>query len=391
MKYGSRDSFDVTVVMPTYNRVDVLKESLRGYEAQDFHPGRFEVVVIDDGSTDSTPDFLRDYRPRHYSMRAIRQEKGQGGGGPAAARNRGIDEAQGRLVLFTGDDIIPTSNLVRGHWETHSSSPYLENTAILGKVVWHPQLPISTVMTHICGPGGEQFSFAGFVNGATVDFRHFYTCNLAVPAAVFHRGFRFSTKFTNAAFEDTELGYRLERDLGLQIRYHDNLVGFHKHYHSARTFARRQFAAGRMGCLFAEMHPEASWCTGLADLRSILSLPRWTSFDDGNCLSEWEESLLGLLSRFDMEYVPRLERLHHAVFKYFYMKGLMEGHWQSCNARRHMIFLLRATVGWALERFARRNRCLLSPAECQSLVPALRANRFAKMYQRAKKWLHGCF
>ncbi len=84
-----------SVVIPTYNRAALLREALDSVFAQEFTD--FEVIVVDDGSTDDTASVVRDYGVR---IRYLRQENR----GPGAARNLGIAQAAGRYVAFLDSD-----------------------------------------------------------------------------------------------------------------------------------------------------------------------------------------------------------------------------------------------------------------------------------------------
>jgi len=84
----------VTVIIPTYNRAWVLKRAIKSVLAQDFHD--FEIVVVDDGSTDNTTEVLESYQ----QICVIRQEHR----GVSAARNAGIARASGRLITFLDSD-----------------------------------------------------------------------------------------------------------------------------------------------------------------------------------------------------------------------------------------------------------------------------------------------
>lgn len=85
----------ITVVIPTYNRADLCLDAVNAALDQTSPP--LEVIVIDDGSTDSTPELFSDSEP---PVRYIRQKNAE----RAAARNRGVSEAKGDLVAFLDSD-----------------------------------------------------------------------------------------------------------------------------------------------------------------------------------------------------------------------------------------------------------------------------------------------
>jgi glycosyltransferase involved in cell wall biosynthesis len=89
----------VSIIVPTYNRVDLLPRALDSVLAQSF--GDFEVLIIDDGSTDDTERVVRDYEVLDSRVRYLRQPQN---GGVAEARNRGLREAKGEFVAFLDSD-----------------------------------------------------------------------------------------------------------------------------------------------------------------------------------------------------------------------------------------------------------------------------------------------
>ena len=114
----------VSVVMPVYNAERFLREALDSVLAQDYEP--FEVIVVDDGSTDGSAAILESYP----GLRVIRQENR----GPSAARNAGIAEARGEIVAVAdADDVLLPHRLSLqvGHLVEHP-----EVTATLGRQVW---------------------------------------------------------------------------------------------------------------------------------------------------------------------------------------------------------------------------------------------------------------
>ena len=105
---------ELSVVIPTYNRVERLRACLDALAGQRLGPetgaGAFEVVVVVDGSTDGTRELLERYAAP-FPLKALWQENA----GQASARNRGIGEAAGRFCLLIDDDIIARPELVAEH------------------------------------------------------------------------------------------------------------------------------------------------------------------------------------------------------------------------------------------------------------------------------------
>jgi len=93
----------VSVVIPTHNRAGLLSQTLDGVDRQTFR--NFEVIVVDDGGTDRTPELIgRHSATIHYIWQQQR--------GPAAARNRALSEAQGKLVAFLDSDDVWLPNFL---------------------------------------------------------------------------------------------------------------------------------------------------------------------------------------------------------------------------------------------------------------------------------------
>jgi glycosyltransferase involved in cell wall biosynthesis len=87
-----------SIIIPTHNRKETLRRSLSAAIVQDYL--NYEVIVVDDGSSDGTGEMVRREFPH---VRCIRQEPNRG---PAAARNRGIEAATGEIIAFTDDDCL---------------------------------------------------------------------------------------------------------------------------------------------------------------------------------------------------------------------------------------------------------------------------------------------
>jgi glycosyltransferase involved in cell wall biosynthesis len=235
--------------MPTFNRADVLRRTLDAYLAQ-LDAARDELLVVDDGSTDSTPDVLRDYAARYPQLlRRWRQENA----GPAAARNRALRDARGALILFAGDDVIPDAGAVAAHIAAHES---LTNSAVLGHIRWHESLAITPLMRWLEW-GGVQFAFDGVHDGQQLSPSHWYSSNLSVPRALLPAQPVFDERFRAACWEDTDLGMRLSR-AGVALRFEAAASAQHHHAMSLDVVRHRAERVGYYGALLEHKHGLAS-------------------------------------------------------------------------------------------------------------------------------------
>lgn len=90
---------DISVIIPTYNRVLLLERALESVRYQSLHP--MEIIVVDDGSTDATRAMMISFMKQAEIRTVYRKQSNQG---PAAARNRGIGAARGRYLAFLDSD-----------------------------------------------------------------------------------------------------------------------------------------------------------------------------------------------------------------------------------------------------------------------------------------------
>jgi glycosyltransferase involved in cell wall biosynthesis len=278
----------VSVVIPTHNRRAILARVLEGYARQSLVEALAELLVVDDGSTDGTETLVAEHSLHStVPIRYFRQDSR----GPAAARNLGIKAARGSLILLADDDIIPMSNLIAEHiaWhDRHSGEPI----AVLGHVEWAPEVHPTPFMEWL-GKDGAYFQYARLAKGASPDFRSFYSCNLSIGADFLKANGVFDEDFRNAAWEDIELGYRLQRR-GLKILYNPNAIGFHHKYASfADARCRAEMAAAayeifemkEAGIYLKELErrekaalPKPSWLRRMLKLIVYRSMPLFSPF-----------------------------------------------------------------------------------------------------------------
>jgi GT2 family glycosyltransferase len=233
-----------SVVIPTRDRLPSLKVALEALARQQAAAGTFEVVVADDGSKDDTPSFLADPPPMPFPLRSLRLS----GTGPARARNRAIGAASAPRVLLLGDDTFPRTDVLSAHLSAAGDRA----VGVQGRVEWDPDSPVTAVMRFLA-PEGPQFYFRGLRHGEEIPYTAHYGANFSAPTAWF-REEPFDESFPDAAFEDTELGYRW-RIRGWRAIYWESAVCDHRHHYATiDPFLARQRKAGRGARLAARRH-----------------------------------------------------------------------------------------------------------------------------------------
>lgn len=234
---------ELSVVIPTYNRAGVLQRCLRALLAQKVPGVAWEIIVVDDGSTDATPEIVQAVAadapvPLRYLWQTNR--------GPAAARNRGIQAARGRLILMTDSDIIAAPGLLEAHLTAHGRYPQPE-VAVLGLVRWSPEHPITPFMRWW---EGVRFRYHKLLaNREPVNHTYFYTCNVSAKRQFLLAHGPFDEAFPNAAYEDSELAYRLWKH-GLRLVFVPQALAYHDHPTDFAHACRQMEAIGRSAPLY---------------------------------------------------------------------------------------------------------------------------------------------
>ena len=333
---GARGPVRFSVVMPTYNRAEKLVGVLKSWSEQ--VPGNlaFEVIVVDDGSTDDTSGVLNSFRHARYRLRT----RSQPNGGPAGARNQALGIASGEFVLFTGDDIEPAPDLLDQHLQSHRQ---LEDSrcAVLGRVDWSSDLELTSTMRHVDGVGAQQFSYHYMKDGTIYDYRHFYTSNVSISRGLLEsEPSGFSSDFPLAAFEDAEYAYRLRRH-GLRIMYQASARAWHHHPYNVESFFRRQIACGQMAAVLIRKWPGTrsliggdAVARGRRRMRFALPPRRRRLTTIAQKLDGWEERAITLASAFDRPATPLVDPLLRGLFQYAYLKGLSSATVRPVIARR---------------------------------------------------------
>lgn len=192
----------ISVIIPTYNRCTILKKALKALASQTLPFDEYEVILIDDGSTDDTAAMVQSLHVP-YTLTYRRQERS----GPARARNHGLRLAKGELIVFIDSDIVVTEEFLKAHLDAHTQ----ENLIGHGPVIHTDNLddPTSATMTI------TDISRAFFATGnVSIRRQHLFDAGL------------FDEDFVEYGWEDLELGIRL-RKRGLTAVKVPDAAGYH--------------------------------------------------------------------------------------------------------------------------------------------------------------------
>jgi glycosyltransferase involved in cell wall biosynthesis len=210
----------LSVLMPTYNRAETMRETLRHLAEQELDPAVYEVVVIDDGSTDDTRAVVEEWVPRAlFRLRYIYQSNH----GPGHAYNRALEAAEAPIVLYSADDMFLPPQTLRAHLEMHIAHPE-EEVAALGAIALSPTLDQSVFLRKF-----DRVGIGHFVAGKEVPYYNFWACNVSAKRKfVLDHGRMWEGVGPGGAvaYQDPELGYQLSQ-AGLRILYCRDAVAYH--------------------------------------------------------------------------------------------------------------------------------------------------------------------
>lgn len=232
----------ISIIIPTFNRKDILINTLIALNRQTYDLSEVEVIIIDDCSPVNPESEVMNLETK-YKLRFLRERENIGQG---QIRNKGIKLAHGEYVFFLGDDTIPEQNFIEEHMSLHKK---YSGIAVLGQVLWAPELR-NEFMNFV---EKIQFHYHTIKDKENVKL-HFYTSNISLGKKWF-KNEEYSPEFRNYGLEDIELGYRLEKR-GLRVVYNPKAIVYHFHPYSFGQFCIRMRNVGKSAVIFAKLHPE---------------------------------------------------------------------------------------------------------------------------------------
>jgi glycosyltransferase involved in cell wall biosynthesis len=229
-----------SIIIPTFGRPEQLGICLQSLANLDYPRERFEVIVVDDGGKTSLEHLVAGFQDR-IPVRLLTQTNA----GPAAARNRGAEEARGVFLAFTDDDCQPASNWLTSLAARFSEAPdQMIGGRTLNLIHDNPYTSASQLLIDYLYSYYERHSGP---------IRFFTSNNLAVSAERFFALEGFDTTFPHPAAEDREFCDRWLHH-GYEMTYAPDVVVYHAHALTFRTFCCQHFNYGRGAFRFHQLH-----------------------------------------------------------------------------------------------------------------------------------------
>ncbi len=235
---------ELSVVIPTYNRLETLRVVVPMLLDSDLRPERYEIIVADSNSTDGTAEFLRELAAKHPNLTHLPGPYT----GRAMARNAGIHAARGEVVLFTDSDIIPSPDLLSLHLARHRQERGIAVVGMEVQVDSYEEYERKRDFPELRRPLHP-------ANRTRLSWLYFLTGNASVRRDDLLRVGAFDESFTGYGHEDLELGYRLER-IGVRISYEPRAVNYHWQYIPFSEQKEKMKLAGRSTVRFFNKHPD---------------------------------------------------------------------------------------------------------------------------------------
>ncbi len=228
---------DYSVIVPAYQAADVIGSCVSALARQTLDRARYEIIVVDDGSTDRTADVAREAG----ADRVLRVPHG----GPAAARNAGIAAAQGEIVLFTDADCEPAED-----WIACMVAP-LADPRIMGVKGTYRTRQTSLIARLV--QLEFEIRYARMAELERIDFIDTYAAAYRRALLVEHGG--FDTAFPIPSAEDVDLSFRLAR-AGHWFVFAPDAWVWHRHPTTLRRYLARKARFGYWRALLYVRYPD---------------------------------------------------------------------------------------------------------------------------------------
>jgi len=235
----------ISVVIPTYNRLPILQKSIIAVEQQELTDDKidgYEIVLVDDGSTDETLNWLAENKAQLPQVKVFQQNHQ----GAAAARNLGVQNAGGDTIIFIDSDLVVTPSFL----QCHANALVKGEQDLKSDLLFTYGAVINT--NNFESPTSEPYKITDF------SAAYFATGNVAIARKWLIEAGLFDMGFQLYGWEDLELGVRLKK-LNLKLIKCPEAMGYHWHpafnLEQIPRMIEQEIERGKMGVVFYEKHP----------------------------------------------------------------------------------------------------------------------------------------
>jgi GT2 family glycosyltransferase len=247
----------VTIQLCTYNRAALLERVLDGCFEQTADPDSYEVVLVNDGSSDDTPAVIERARQRATCRFEVIDQQNSG---LAKGRNAGIARATGERIIFIDDDVLPTPNFVEEHLRSHDAAPLAIVRGGAINVESFDTLPPATWRLK---------DYSG---------NFFWTTNVSVPLQTIRAIGGFNDTFAEYGWEDIDVGLRL-RQGGVKAVFNPRALVYHwkprPRSGNVEKMIRQARAQARTAVQLAQIHPHWRVYLATGDNLPQRALHKW--------------------------------------------------------------------------------------------------------------------
>jgi glycosyltransferase involved in cell wall biosynthesis len=202
----------VSVIVPTYNRVDLLKRTIESLLNQSYPTGSYEIIVIDNSSTDGTEEMVHSFQERAASLLRYYRKENKG---PGSSRNLGVKKARGDFIAFTDSDCVADPD-----WLKNGIGKMTEGVGIVqGKTLPNPEQQQGTLHQTM---------------KIVSEDAYYPTCNIFYRKESLDHVQGFSPEFCGLSLfgkprwggEDTDLAWKVKKE-GWKSTFADNAIVYH--------------------------------------------------------------------------------------------------------------------------------------------------------------------
>jgi len=310
-------AIELSIVIPTFNRKGLLQEVLESLFNQSCDRGLYEIIVVDDGSTDGTADLLEQLdspvQLRFY------QQANQGW---AAARNLATNHAQGSIILCLDDDVIASPQLVEEHLRCHRA---WGECVVIGRLCLHRRLGRHPYIKFFAQAYEKEYARME-QNPAQLRPSDFYSGNASLPRDLLVELGGFNEELGRLADADGELGYRLWQR-GIKLVFNRKALGYLVSLKDFEERCQRSYAEGRSAVKQHELHPESVWKLALGNYKKG---PLWRRLLRNYLLRYGPDSFPLKLLRKGIRCLeftripPLIYPWYRLIFDYYFWAGVQE-------------------------------------------------------------------